>query len=37
MKTVKVLIKNGADVNMKAQHGYTALHVACQVKISFNF
>ncbi len=33
MKTAKVLIKNGADLNMKAMHGYTALHVAAQVKL----
>lgn len=31
IKTVKILLKNGADVNMQAMHGYTALHVAAQV------
>lgn len=35
-KSVKILIQNGADVNMKAMHGYFPLHVAAQVSFFFS-
>jgi ankyrin repeat protein len=31
IKSVKILLNNGADINMKAMHGYSALHAAAQV------
>jgi hypothetical protein len=34
-KSVKILLNNGADVNMRAMHGYCALHAAAQVKYDF--
>jgi hypothetical protein len=32
IKSAKILINNGADVNMQAIHGYCPLHAASQVK-----
>jgi hypothetical protein len=37
IKSAKILLNNGADVNMKAMHGYSALHAAAQVIYSLNF
>ena len=34
-KSAKILIENGANVNMKAMHGYYPLHAAAQVLILF--
>ena len=31
VQSVKILLKNGAEVNMKAMHGYVPLHAAAQV------
>ena len=31
IKSAKILINNGADVNKHAMHGYSPLHTACQV------
>ena len=36
IKSAKILLNNGADVNMKAMHGYSALHAAAQVVFNFN-
>ncbi len=40
-KSAKILLGNGADVNLKAMHGYSPLHAASQVniltKISINY
>jgi ankyrin repeat protein len=36
-KSAKILINNGANVNMHAQHGYCPLHAAAQVIIKTNF
>ena len=32
-KSAKILLGNGADVNLKAMHGYSPLHAASQVNI----
>ena len=32
VRSANILIKNGADVNKKAMHGYSALHAAAQVR-----
>ena len=32
VKSAKILLSNGADVNLKAMHGYSPLHAAAQVR-----